>query len=310
MMGVLRWLHCQITDLITAFVLPLFGALLPARLTKSLFWRLAAWPGLFPGRYPSARRSARHFYGRAGELPRTWAWTTLMEAAETWRLKLGLSPRLDVEGSWPDRPGFVAASLHYGIGTGVLWHLREAGLSPRFVFRPVVRGDLPGRPILLAWYRLRTRLIERLCPAGAITTGGARQEIARTLEQGDATPVILFDAPDLEGRWQLEIGRAHLGLRAGGTRLIEQSGARTVFFHVQVDRQSGRSRLAIEALPGHEGLGAQLAARMQAVIEADPGQWLLWHGIEGLYPPRAADTEQPPVPPGGDSMPRHSDPLD
>lgn len=292
-MGALAWLHRQMADLITVFLLPALAGLMPAKVCTALCWLAAGQAWLFPSTYASARRSAECALARAETLPREWAWTTLIEAAETWRLIFGLSPRLDVEGEWPTQPGFVAASLHYGVGTSVLWHLRESGLAPRFVYRPVASTELPGRPVLQAWYKLRTRLIERLCPTGGIRTGGARQTIAEALKQRDGTVVVLFDAPSADGRLQLSIGRARLRLRTGGLRLIESANNPVAFFHVHVDRLSGRCRLRIRMLSRTRPLAPQLTKQIKTVISADPGQWLLWHGVEGLLLPGPGTTSAP-----------------
>lgn len=292
-MRAFNWLHRQTADLITAFLLPILASILPARAGSKLCRLAAGRTWLFPDSYQAARRSACISLERPESLPREWAWTTLIEAAETWRLIFGLTPRLDVEGDWPEKPGFVAASLHYGVGTSVLWHLREAGFAPRFVYRPIAAEELPGRPVLKAWFRLRTRLIERLCPAGGIPTGGARQAIAAALDRRDATPVVLFDAPAPDGSLQLTIGKAALGLRTGGIRLIESKDNPVAFYHVRVDRVSGRCRLYIRTLSRDEALERQLTEQMQAVIAADPGQWLLWHGVEGLLLPASGRTSEP-----------------
>ena len=180
------------------------------------------------------------------------------------------------------RPGFVAAGIHFGSGIGALWHLRERGLSPRLVYRPVAPGDMPGRPILYHWSRLRVRLMHRLCPAGAISTGGASEQILETLRKGDATLMLVLDTPGApDSRWQLDIGRCRVGLRTGGLKLIEEQAPPVTFFHGRFDRNSGRTRLTLQSLDEASTNASGLLAVMQEAIAEDACQWVLWHCIRG-----------------------------
>lgn len=287
-MRVLRWAHHQLADTLGDFVLPLLAAILPRALGNRMLRRAAGLRWLFPGIAPTIEASETVCFGAPSGLYRRWAWTTLMEAAQAWRLLLGLRPRLRVDGRWPQAPGFLAAGMHYGSGITALWHLREAGLAPRFVFRPVGRHDLPGRPVKFVWYRLRTRLIERLCPDGPITTGGAGEVIVDSLGRGHATPVLLFDTPSPQSSdWRLRVGRGEIALRAGGARLFSRIRPEVAFFTVSLDPETGAETLAIERLQPEHSLRDQIMERMHATMRADPGQWLLWRGAAGLFVPTA-----------------------
>lgn len=293
-MRVLRWAHHQLADALGDFVLPLLAAMLPRALANRMLWRAAGLRWLFPGIAPTIEASETVCFEAPSGLYRRWAWTTLMEAAQAWRLLLGLRPRLRVDGRWPQAPGFLAAGMHYGSGITALWHLREAGLAPRFVFRPVGRDDLPGRPVKFVWYRLRTRLIERLCPDGPITTGGAGEVIVDSLRRGRATPVLLFDTPSTQpSDWRLRVGHGEIALRAGGARLFSRIRPDVAFFTVTLDRDSGTETLTITRLDPESPLRDQIMARMQARMRAEPGQWLLWRGAAGLFVP-AAGRDSPP----------------
>lgn len=282
MRSVLRWLRHQTRDAVTAVLAPLSAALLPARLSKSLLWRLAGWSWLFAEHQEAIEWSEQQCFGKSVNLHQHWAWTNLMDAMETWRIAVGLGPRLDVHGQWPVRPGFVAAGIHFGSGIGALWHLRERGLSPRLVYRPVARGDMPGRPILYLWARLRVRLMHRLCPAGAISTGGASETILETLHEETSTLVLVLDTPGApDSRWQLPIGRCLVGLRTGGLKLIEEQRPAVTFFHGRFDRNSGRTRLTLRALDEEATRTSDLLGLMREAIDEDPCQWVLWHCIRG-----------------------------
>jgi hypothetical protein len=282
----LRWLNFQVTDLLTDFITPGLAAILPAPWSNRMLWHIARWRWLFPATTELIRHSESQCFGQEIDLPRRWAWTTLTEAAQAWRLMLGLRPRLRVEGHWPDQAGFIAAGMHYGAGIAALWHLRESGLEPRFVFRPVSASDLPGRPVKRVWYRLRTRLIMRLCPQGPISTGGAGQRILDVIDAGTATPVLLFDTPSLQSDdWAMAVGNSRLGLRSGGVRLFSTAGVDVSFFVVTIDPDSGWLELAIHPLESGNSLADDIGVLMEAAMRRDAGQWLLWHSARGLFKP-------------------------
>lgn len=277
-----NWIGNQLRDAVTAVAAPLTAALLPARVSKSLLWRVAGISWLFAEHREAIEKSEQRFFAASGELPRHWAWTNLMDATETWRIALGLSPRLEIHGQWPEQPGFVAAGIHFGSGIGALWHLREQGLSPRLVYRPISRGDMPGRPVLHLWSRLRIHLMHRLCPAGAIATGGSSEAILEVLREKSSTLMLVLDTPGApDSRWQLAIGQCRVGLRTGGLRLLEEQAPAVTFFHGCFDRDSGRTRLTLRSLSADESRPARLLEVMQRAIDDDPYQWVLWHCIGG-----------------------------
>ncbi len=285
-MRLLTWLHHQLADLVTDFLITGLAALLPATWTNRLLWRVAGIRWLFPGAIAAIGQSEAVCFASPRELDRQWAWTTLMEAAQAWRLLLRLRPRLIVRGEWPAQTGFIAAGMHYGAGINALWHLHESGLRPRFVFRPVAASDLPGRPVKLMWYRLRTRLIMRLCPDGPISTGGAGRRILDVVHERQATPVVLFDTPTSDNSgWPLQVGKAQIHLRSGGAKLFARAGADLVFFVAAVNRQTGQTELAIEQANSGEDAMARLMSLMTSTMRENPGQWLLWHSVPGLFTP-------------------------
>lgn len=286
----LRWLHLQIADLISAFLAPLVGALLPAGFNKSIQWRIGRFRWLFPDRSRWIDSAEAACFDQNVALGQHWRWTMLMEACECWRLLIGLKPRLRVKGTWPETPGFLAAGMHYGVGIGALWHLREVGLKPRFVYRAVTAETLPGRPVLYLWYRLRRRLVDRLCPDGPIVIGGARRELEAAVSSGRSTPVVLIDTPTTEPTpWQLELGHCRTGIRSGVFALIADTGCRAAFFNVSTDRETGHSNLEIEMLPASGDRSTLLVKRINEVVRTDPGQWLLWPGMASL----SADQNDP-----------------
>jgi len=285
------WLHLQIADALISFIVPVVAAILPARMTKSLLWQVARIGWLFADRSARVDRAAEKCFGETGNMQQHWRWATLMENSETWRLMVGLSPRISVDGEWPDEPGFVAAAMHYGSGIVALWHMRELGLQPRLVFRPVTRADMPGRPVLYLWSRLRLGLFFRLCLSRPIQTGGARETVADAIAHRDGSPMLAFDTPSSEpDRWAMTIGRGKMRLREGGLRIIRDTPCRLVAVSVTSNRQTGKAHLRIrQAEPGADQQQFLLEF-MNRTIADDPGQWHLWPVIEGFI---ELDLERP-----------------
>ena len=282
MKSIFRWVRHQISDTMIAVAFPLAGALLPARLSKSILWRVAGWSWLFADQRAAVEWSERHCFGEPVELLQNWAWTNLMDAMETWRIAIGLAPRLDIQGDWPAESGFVAAGIHFGSGIGALWHLRESGLSPRLVYRPVVRGEMSGRPILYLRARLRVHLMHRLCPAGAISTGGSSGQIMDALRERTSTLMLVLDTPGApDSRWRISIGQCLVGLRTGGLKLIDEQQPPVTFFQGCFDRDSGRTVLTLQSLDNGSNDAAGLLEVMKAAIDKDPRQWVLWQCVRG-----------------------------
>lgn len=282
------WLKHQLADLLSDFAIPATAALLPRRWMVRFLWHTARIKWLFPGLWQTIHRSERICFNKSRPLAHDWAWTTLMEAAQAWRMLFGLQPHLKVIGNWPDQPGFVAAGMHYGVGICALWHLRQCGLRPRFVFRPVERDALPGRPVKLIWYRLRTRLIRRLCPDGPIPTGGASEQILQAIAGNAATPVLLFDTPMPEpGDWYLRVGAGEIPLRSGGARLLSKVETKVAFFVVGINPDTGNGELSICKLNAGFELQNQIMLEMERVLQDRPGHWLLWHAVDGSFRPAA-----------------------
>lgn len=277
------WLHLQIADAMVCFMLPAFAAILPARLAKSFLWRAARIGWLFADRSARVDRAAEKCFGETGNMQQHWRWATLMEASESWRLMVGISPRLEVDGQWPEQPGFVAAAMHYGSGIVALWHMREQGLQPRLIFRPVTRADMPGRPVLYLWSRMRLNLFHRLCLNRPIQTGGAREQVAGAIANLDGSPMLAFDTPtDQPDRWAMTVGRGKVRLREGGLRVIRDTPCRLAACSVTSDRRTGRARLRIRPAEDSCDQEGFLLEFMNRTIADDPGQWHLWPVIEGF----------------------------
>ena len=274
------WLAMQVTDALAVYLIPLIGALLPARLCKSLMWRLGGLAWLLPDRSRWIDRAEGTYLGSQGQLAHEWRWMHLMESAEFARLLLGLPARMTVEGEWPDRPGFMAVGMHLGAGITALWHLNRLGLSPRLIFRPVRPEDLPGRPLLYWSHRLRLRLMRTLCPAGAIGTGGARQQILDAIQMRASVPMIISDTPSPRpDAPMIRIGQRQLGLRQGVFSLIEESQSPVVFFVTTFCPRSGKTRLVIDPVDTEPGARQRLLQRIEQSLADNPGQWHLWPAL-------------------------------
>lgn len=83
--------------------------------------------------------------------------------------------------------------FHYGQGMALMRWLVAAGHEPRFVSIRLSRADADSS-LGYAYARLRNATVERFTGRPLILTGGARREIARTLD-GHGTVLALVDVP-------------------------------------------------------------------------------------------------------------------
>lgn len=273
------WWHFAVSDALRWLLLPALAALLPAGAARRLLHLVAAWRGLVPEIDEVEQTLDTCFPGRSDAVA-DYARTMLIEAMTLWRIRFGLSPRLEVHGEWPEHPGFAAVGGHFGNGIAVLWHLRQAGLKPRFLFRPPAADWKRTRPVFWLWSRVRYGVVMRLCDAQPMTTGGARSKLAAVLGGGDATPVILLDTPAEPGsrETRLRLGRRRICLREGASAVLAESGCTVVMFVPRID--GANTRLELRTLDTDTDSPAEVFAdRFAQELERVPGQWHSWPGI-------------------------------
>ncbi|MEM7054631.1 MAG: hypothetical protein AAF446_08805 [Pseudomonadota bacterium] len=209
-------------DILEIYIIALLAAMLPDRWAARLIWAGTRFYCFHPDAH-SAQDAAKQCWPDQPLNLRRLRWTYLFEASTAWRILLGRKLSIEMLGQWPDAPGFIAAGGHYDNGIAVLWSLHQAGLRPRFVLRPPEKKLRTQRPPLYLWSLIRFRLIKQLCPDGTVLTGGARNAIQEILDQGQTTPVILFDTPAPPGHssWELQLGKRTVALFTGAARIVD-----------------------------------------------------------------------------------------
>lgn len=279
----LRFLKFLVHDALGIFGFALVAALLPKAFAARLLG-LGARLHLGHPDIDAAQAAAERCWPERSFDRVAFRRMTLAEASMAWRLVFGRRLALEIDGEWPDRPGFAAIGGHYGIGIAVLWAMREAGLRPRFLLHPPDPGQRRRRPMMYAWSRIRFRLVGKLCPDGAIVTPGARRALEQALDAGATSPVLLLDTPaspdrDAEPCWTLILGQCRLALRRGACELLERRNTRRVYFWARMNPASGRVK--IEIARSEEPIRLEWPALASRVIAADPCQWQFWPFIGG-----------------------------
>ncbi|MDT8439099.1 MAG: hypothetical protein RQ729_08845 [Wenzhouxiangellaceae bacterium] len=273
------WWHCALTDALRWLLLPAVAAVLPARTALTLLRWAAARRWLMPEAAAVEQALAACF--PANDPARDeYALTMLIEAMTLWRIRLGLKPRIEVRGKWPEQPGFAAVGGHFGNGIAVLWQLKRAGLKPRFLFRPPGASWKRERPLFWLWARVRYGVVMRLCDAQPLPTGGARDKLAAVLATGEVTPVILLDTPAEPGRDapRLSMGKRDIGLFEGASQVLAEVACPIVLF---VPRLEGANTvLELQLLDSSASSPIEAFAQAFAPeLARRPGQWHSWPGI-------------------------------
>ncbi len=279
----MRFLRLLAHDLTGIWVAAFLAALLPPSLGTRLLWLVARLVNFHPDD-PQSVGTYKSCWPDRSMSARELRWAVLMEAAVAWRVWMGRAPVMEMEGQWPDTPGFVAVGAHFGAGIVVLWSLREAGLDPRLIFRPPTRAWLWRRPAGYVWNLLRYRLILRLCPGGCVATGGSRSQIESMLESGDCVPVIHFDTPTQTGsaEWTLQVGARHMRLPTGGRDLVQQAKADVIVFQPIMDLTCGKVRVRLLSCRANE-LAERYSNWTSELIANHPEQWYLWPVIAPYF---------------------------
>ena len=292
------------------WLLPLVVALLPYRAGVALARGCARALPL----YDAAARAGLAQYAAARPYGDTYAWLAEFRFAQlidhadlfwTWtRSERFLLDRIDARPPTGLNP-LVVVSMHYGQGLWLLRWLRAGGLPARFLS---VRFDASAFESRLHYLyaRLRMRTVERMSGVPPIYTGGAKEEIALTLE--DARRRLRTDrrpgaARRRDGGQRTAVRPA--GVLAARTRRLRARGRRR--------RHAARPRAACRMVgatstrggspPPTSGASPRCSAR---AIDAAPGAWHVWHFLPAFAVPaalRSAATRvsRGALPPSGDT---------
>gem|GEM_PF-2248912 len=276
-------IRCQTADLLGLWALPWLAAHLPASGSALMLDRAARWRVWH--RMPESGAIdalARAFPNHWPEILQRWRYTVLVEASAAFALKHDRTRRLTVSGKWP-KGRFLPVTMHYGSGLHALWHMRDSGLNPRLVYRPIPADSLSGRPVMVRYYAARARLVDALCNQRPIATGGAYTEIVRALRNGDGHPVLVVDTPaaTTPDSPSMRIGACRISFSTGWLRAAREADVPVVPFRVEIGRNSPTPKLIIGE-PIAADQAQAVYPEFERVLARDPGQWLLWHAVSPL----------------------------
>lgn len=193
---------------------------------------------------------------------------------------------VEVQGSWPARGGFLAASFHYGNGLWILRHLRASGHDSVFVSGRFEASDFAAHPVRYRYGRARMAEVERIGGRPSAYRPGVRGQILAALQGGTAVVGLVDVPPRLAPRGQCPV---HLlgqpaSLPLGLFELAREAAVPVVPCWVEPDFRSGRRRVVIgEALspeaPGQ--IAATLANTLDRLLRAQPAAWMFWNEWPG-----------------------------
>jgi len=221
----------------------------------------------------------------------------LMDAADLVHSRRHPTDRLpadvDVEGRWPVRGGFLAASFHYGNGLSILRHLRATGHDSVFVSGRFDAADFATCPVRYRYGRARMAEVERIGGLPIAYRPGVRGQLLAALADGAAVVGLVDVPPRLAPRGQCPV---HLlgqpaSLPLGLFELAAEAGVPVVPCWVEPDFRSGRRRLVIgEALSpaSPREVAAAMATLLDRLLRAQPAAWMFWNEWPGWLADAAA----------------------
>lgn len=286
----------QLRDLLECVLLPAALAVLPAPFALAAaralsrtgvyaeyvsgFVEGAARHGRAPDAVALARR--RRFYVLIDHVDLYWSW---------WRSERFFRRLVEVRGRWPDdgRP-FVVVFFHWGNGLLGIRDLGSRGFAAHLIGRPVDEVQLRHRPLQRWYVRARYAAAAACGRADVVYWGGAKARILAALQTPRRTVLGAVDVPPTEIHSLTPV--RFLGHRSAFThglvKLAREHGARLVPMHLGFDAALRRRTLEIDAPidPAAQPLEAtmqQLADRIGAKIDADPGAWWLWAWVDQFF---------------------------
>ncbi len=267
------------------WLLPFALALLPYRLGIAAARLSARWFPLYPELTDAGAAQWHALTGGGDE--RAWRaefrFGQLVDHADLfWSLTRSRSFLLKQLGApAPDCPRdrpLLVLSFHYGQGLWLLHWLAAHGHPPRFVSIRFAREDCDST-LRYAYAKLRIATVARLAVAAPIFTGGARREIAQTLQR-QGTVYGLLDVPtsDDPGR---AVNAKVLGrdvcLPAG---LLESAAEHATAALVLTARvvADGSRRVEAESFALAGSLSVERAGELLTRrIEEAPAAWHFWY---------------------------------
>ena len=208
----------------------------------------------------------------------------LLDMSDAMRGASGVEDKnVDVIGRWPNIPGFVAISFHFGTGLIGLAQLGRHSGPCAFVSRPYAPEELNHRPYLARGVAARLNGIAAACRHPIIFTGGNFGVLKKLLDNG-VSVCGLIDTPILkEQRFvSAELFGRDINLPSGLLRLASEASVPIVIFSVVPDLKTGRRTLRIEAPMRAANdmdfteIAKKATEHLQECIKVLPAAWYFW----------------------------------
>jgi hypothetical protein len=287
-------LSVQLSDLLVYLLIPYLALLLPARVSRALVVRLAAWNRLLTRDTEECLARAAEYTAIADqqEWKRRWRLVVMLEARDLALLMWGRRESVfrEIEGAdaIAATRDSVLVGMHWGPSIAILSLLQRHGLNPLLVYRPVEREIFRLRPFYYGFLARSVRYIRRTCGQRAVTIRGAgarlREELARP-----GTSVVVLDAPPAPGRSTIEgrvLGRP-VRFNAGFPDILAESGRPYYRYAISLQKGcSGLRRLELdgpENVPSSEVFMQRYCDGLDRRLRDDPAQWRIWQVAEQFF---------------------------
>lgn len=285
----------ELRDLLSLWLVPGLAAILPWHWCLRLYWRLAASP-LLMREEVAGSRGGREMLGLPRDddrFDRRFRFGFLLEHADVFRALgrgwRGLAATMPL--SHPpaaDRSGGLCYFFNFNQGLPALATLRAAGLQVHLVYR-----SLDSRPAGVglaryAYMRLRLHMVAVVCGNRGIGTGGARERIARTIDEGGLV-CVAADTPPRPNTGLVRVrfpGEREAWWRSGILKLALQLPGPRRCFSVHLDWETRQRKLELIELPQSEDLGelvTLLNDEFLSALERQPELWFYWPGPQGFF---------------------------
>ncbi|NND45432.1 MAG: hypothetical protein HKN58_08915 [Xanthomonadales bacterium] len=290
----MKSLSVQLSDLLVYLLIPGIALLLPARASRALLLRLAAWDWLLAHDAEDCCARAADYTAieQPQEWKRRWRLVVMLEARDlvllTWGRRRSVFAEIEGAEEVAATRDSVLVGMHWGPSIAILSLLNHHGLEPLLVYRPVEREIRRVRPFYHGFLVRSVRYIRKTCGSRAITIRGAgarlREELARP-----GTSVVVLDAPPAPGRSTIDgtvLGRP-VRFNAGFPGILSESGR--PYFNYAISLQPGDSglrRLDLEgpaSVQSEEAFMAGYCDFLDRHIRADSAQWRIWQVAEQFF---------------------------
>jgi len=294
-------------DFLELFLVPSVAVWLPWPTAYRFFRLVIERTPLYSGDIPKCLANARRFLGNfeeAGFVQRQ-KMLRLLDHVDYWLIRfrpakaIALVQHEKGNGHWPEKPGSLILSHHWGASILGLLDLSRQGKTPLIVY---LKNPLSIRQqglLKVLNVKMRHRLFHRISGGQALRVlpEGRQMKARHHLMQTKKYPLIMVDRP--KNKDAVDCLFLHLGgkkwrypVNTGFVRLITEHKRSYALFSLSFDYESGRRslRLIDENLRNPVQLLQQCEDNLNQRLAEDPAQWQFWHVADTLL---QAEKENP-----------------